>query len=118
MNFNEDLGGMATITVMRDGSKRPGGFIARKGKPTLNIVNVDIDTQFVGVQRLHDRIKVTCNTTDDRSQIVITGKVLSMIPLRNRRAGVVTRIAEGMTEWNWDGIVGYGLAEYLDHLEE
>jgi hypothetical protein len=41
-----------------------------------------------------------------------------MIPLRNRRAGTVTRIAEGMTEWRWGEKIGYGLAEYLDHLEE
>jgi hypothetical protein len=41
-----------------------------------------------------------------------------MIPLRNRRAGIVTRIAEGMTEWNWDGRIGYGLSEYLDHFDE
>ena len=37
---------------------------------------------------------------------------------RNRRAGIVTRIAEGMTEWNWDGRIGYGLSEYLDHFDE
>jgi hypothetical protein len=41
-----------------------------------------------------------------------------MIPLRNRRDGKVTRIAEGMTEWRWGDRVGYGLAEYLDHLDE
>ncbi len=118
MNFDEGLGGMATITVNRDGTVRPGGFISRKGHPNLNIVKVDIDTQFTGEQQLHDQIKVTCQTADGAAPIVITGKVMSIIPLRNRRAGVVTRIAEGMTEWNWDGKVGYGLAEYLDHLEE
>jgi hypothetical protein len=41
-----------------------------------------------------------------------------MIPLRNRREGRVTRIAEGMTEWRWGDRVGYGLSEYLDHLTE
>ena len=40
------------------------------------------------------------------------------IPLRNRREGRITRIAEGMTEWRWGDRVGYGLAEYLDHLAE
>jgi hypothetical protein len=97
---------------------RPGGFIARNGQPNLNIIKVDIDTQFTGEQQLHDQLKVTCQTSDGAQPIVITGKVLSIIPLRNRRAGIVTRIAEGMTEWNWDGKIGYGLAEYLDHLEE
>ena len=51
----------------------------------------------------------------------ITGSVLSMIPLRNRRATpegeqLVTRISEGMTEWKWDGRSGYGLSEYLDQI--
>jgi hypothetical protein len=79
---------------------------------------VNIETDFAGEQQLHDRIRVTCQTEDGSEPIVITGKVIGIIPLRNRRAGMVTRIAEGMTEWNWDGKVGYGLAEYLDHLSE
>jgi hypothetical protein len=118
MNFDETLGAMATITVQRDGSERPGGFIARKGQPHVNIAKVNIETEFAGEQKLHDRIKVTCETVDGGAPIVITGKVLSMIPLRNRRNGMVTRIAEGMTEWRWGDKVGYGLSEYLDHLEE
>jgi hypothetical protein len=40
-----------------------------------------------------------------------------LIPLRNRRDGLVTRISEGMTEWRLeDGRVGYGLSEYLDQI--
>jgi len=118
MNFDEGLGGMATITVNRDGSERPGGFIARKGQPTLNVRKVEIDTEFTGEQKLHDRIKATVHTEGSDQPAIITGKVLSMIPLRNRRAGMVTRIAEGMTEWRWGDKVGYGLSEYLDHLDE
>jgi hypothetical protein len=118
MNFDEGLGGMATVTMNRDGTEHPGGFISRKGQPRLNLVKVSIETEFAGEQQLHDRIKATCYTEAGGAPMVITGKVLSMIPLRNRRAGVVTRIAEGMTEWRWDDKVGYGLAEYLDHLEE
>ena len=118
MNFDEGIGGMASITVNRDGSEHPGGFMMRKGQSTLNITKVDIETEFTGEQQLHDRMKVTCATSDGGAPTVITGKVLSMIPLRNRRAGIVTRIAEGMTEWRWGDKVGYGLAEYLDHLQE
>src|SRR5690242_767294 len=118
MNFDETLGAMATVTVNRDGSEHPGGFIARKGHPNVNITKVDIQTEFTGAQQLHDRIRVTCHTDTAGPPIQITGKVLSMIPLRNRRAGVITRIAEGMTEWRWGDRVGYGLSEYLDHLQE
>src|SRR5947207_8023756 len=62
MNFDETLGAMATITVNRDGTQRPGGFIARKGQPHVNISQVDVETDFVGEQELHDRIRVTCRT--------------------------------------------------------
>lgn len=118
MNFDEDLGGMATITVNRDGSERPGGFIARKGRQFVNIHKVDVQTEFTGEQKLHDRLRVTAWTSDGGEPILITGKVIGMIPLRNRRAGMVTRIAEGMTEWRWGDKVGYGLSEYLDHFDE
>jgi len=118
MNFDEGLGGMASVTVNRDGSRHPGGFIARKDKPTLNVRDVEIETEFAGEQKLHDTLKATIQADGSDEPIVITGKVVSMIPLRNRRAGVTTRIAEGMTEWRWGDKVGYGLAEYLDHLDE
>ena len=74
MNFDEGLGAMATITVNRDGSELPGGFIARKGQPILNIVKVDIQTEFIGEQQLHDKIKVNCQTADGGTPIAITGK--------------------------------------------
>ena len=102
----------------RDGSEHPGGFIARKGQPTVNLRKVAIETDFAGEQKLHDRIKVSCWTDDASEPTVITGKVISMIPLRNRRNEMVTRIAEGMTEWRWGDKIGYGLAEYLDQLTE
>ena len=45
------------------------------------------------------------------------GEVLNLIPLRNRREGMVTRISEGLTEWTLaDGRVGFGLSEYLDQI--
>ena len=47
----------------------------------------------------------------------ISGEVLNLIPLRNRRDGLVTRISEGLTQWTLDdGRVGYGWSEYLDQI--
>src|SRR5262249_42055237 len=101
MNFDEGLGGIATVTVNRDGSEHPGGFIARKGQQTLNVRKVEIATEFTGEQKLHDKIRATILADGSDEPIIVTGKVISMIPLRNRRAAMVTRIAEGMTEWRW-----------------
>jgi hypothetical protein len=59
--------------------------------------------------------------TTDRDTYEITGSVLNLIPLRNRRTApdgekLVTRISEGMTEWTCNGRTGYGLSEYLDQM--
>ena len=44
-----------------------------------------------------------------------------MAPLRNRRqAGddiLVSRIAEGFTRFDWNGVAGYGMTEYIERIE-
>lgn len=115
MSFGEDLGAVPLVSVARDGGEVHAGYVYRKGRDNEIISHVEIDTEFAGEQQLHDRIRVRFRTRAGE-ETEVTGKVLSMIPLRNRREGKVTRIAEGMTEWRWGDRVGYGLAEYLDHL--
>ena len=56
-----------------------------------------------------------------KSSYDITGEVISLIPLRNRRTSpdgedLMTRISEGMTHWTCNGVDGYGLSEYLDQI--
>jgi hypothetical protein len=51
----------------------------------------------------------------------VEGRVLSLIPLRNRRKTpdgreLATRITEGFTEYTCNGHVGYGMSEYLDQI--
>ena len=47
----------------------------------------------------------------------VSGRVMRLIPLRNRRDGMTTRISEGLTEWTIDDDrIGYGLSEYLDQI--
>lgn len=115
MSFGEDLGVVPLLTVNRDGGEIHAGYVYRRGQPNERIVQTAIETELVGEQQLHDRIRVRATTAGGET-LEISGKVLTMIPLRNRREGKVTRIAEGMTEWRWGDRVGYGLSEYLDHL--
>jgi hypothetical protein len=117
MSFGDDLGAVPILTVHRDGRELHAGYIYRKGEPNEAIVKTEVVTDFTGEQQLHDRIQVRA-TTARGAVHEISGTVLAMIPLRNRREGRVTRIAEGMTEWRWGDRVGYGLSEYLDHLAE
>ncbi len=58
--------------------------------------------------------------TDDR-EYEVTGEVLSLIPLRNRRTTpdgeeLTTRITEAMTRFTCDGRRGIGMSEYLDQI--
>ena len=59
--------------------------------------------------------------TESGAAYEVSGKVMSLIPLRNRRTTpegdeLLTRITEGMTEFTCDGQTGYGLSEYLDQI--
>ena len=60
------------------------------------------------------RNEVVVRTDDDVYEL--HGDIWSDIPLRNRRAGKVTRITEGMTRWRCRGHEGAGLTEYLDQI--
>jgi hypothetical protein len=114
-NFGADLGFCATFIVNRDGSEIRGGFVHR-GSERILIKGVEIDTDFVGEQKVHDRIRARLECADGE-RLEVEGRVLSLIPLRNRRDGHTTRISEGMTEWRCAGRTGYGLSEYLDQLD-
>jgi hypothetical protein len=117
MNFGEDLGAVPLLWVAADGGETHGGYVYRQGRQNEAITRVEIDTETRGEHKLHDRIHVRARTAGGEL-LEIQGQVLAMVPLRNRRQGRVTRIAEGLTEWHWSGRVGYGLSEYLDQLEE
>ena len=68
------------------------------------------------LRRIHATLRVRLHPADGGAPEEIRGRVLAMVPLRNRRQGVTTRIAEGLTEWRWGDRVGYGWSEYLDHV--
>ncbi len=114
-NFGDDLGFMASIVASKDGSETRGGFLHR-GKELVGVRDVSLETEWTGSERVHDRLRLVLSCVDG-SRVEVEGRVLSLIPLRNRRAGQTTRISEGMTEWTAEGRTGYGLSEYLDQVE-
>jgi hypothetical protein len=113
-NFGPELGFMGSWITRPDGQETRGGFVHR-GRDLVLVKDIRIDTDFVGPEQVHDRIHATL-TCADGATLAVEGRVLSLIPLRNRREGKVTRISEGMTEWRCEGRTGYGLSEYLDQL--
>lgn len=118
-NFGPDFGFMGSRVARRDGDGTRGGFVWEDGK--LHLCNdFEISTEWGGEDTYHRTIAATLRSGDKEWKV--TGKVLDLIPLRNRRPDpegnlLVTRISEGMTEWTLeDGRTGYGLSEYLDQI--
>ena len=116
MNFGPGAGIAAARTVQRDGRTLEGGYIFRAGEPNRYVGKVEVDTDFAGDEKLHASLRVRIHPMDGGPVEEVTGRVLTMVPLRNRRSGVTTRIAEGLTEWRWGDKIGYGWSEYLDHV--
>jgi hypothetical protein len=117
-NFGADFGFVVSIIASRDGTRRYGGMVLRDGEYE-HITSATIDTTWQGDDRYHSSLRATATTASGEYEI--TGRVLNLIPLRNRRATpdgeqLVTRISEGMTEWSCNGLTGYGLSEYLDQI--
>ncbi len=117
MNFGDDFGMMAMRVEAEDGAYSKG-FVWEKGKPMRDLTRVDVHTEYAGPDEIHDSLVVRAYAEGSNKPLVITGKVLSVAPCRNRRAGWVTRISEGMTEWRLGDRTGYGMSEYLSHREQ
>ena len=114
-NAGDDRGFMVSIIATADGAVRRSGVLFEDGGYTP-IVDAELSTETSGEDRYHERIR--CLARTDEREVEITGSVRSLIPLRHRREGLMTRISEGLTEYRWDGHTGYGLSEYLDQIED
>lgn len=117
MNFSEDFAMMISVTTGADGGQRQGGMVLRDGE-YLMIREARVVADY-DADDCQTTLKAWART--DEREYEVTGKVLSLIPLRNRRRTpegeeLMTRITEGMTEYTCDGQVGYGLSEFLDQI--
>ncbi len=119
-NFDDQNGFVVSVITGRDGSKRMGGMILKDGSYE-HINNATVSTDWIGDDSYHTSLRATATTS--KGTYNITGKVINLIPLRNRRTTpdgeqLMTRISEGMTEWTADFVdhPGYGLSEYLDQI--
>jgi hypothetical protein len=117
-NAGEGFGFMGSRIARRDGAGARGGFVVEDGRMYL-CDRFELSTTW-SAETYHTSISATLGSRD--REWLITGSVLQLIPLRNRRPSpngelLVTRISEGLTEWTLgDGRVGYGMSEYLDQI--
>ena len=120
MNFGRDFAMMLSIVSGSGTSPRQGGMVLKDGKYDLIeecAIESDWDANYYQTA-LRAKVKTKSGARYD-----VDGKVLSLIPLRNRRtdqdgAELVTRITEGFTEYRCDGRTGYGISEYLDQIRD
>lgn len=119
MCFGPDFGMVISVTAGEEGPARPGGMVFEDGR-YWDIEEARVEAEF----DRHDyqtRLTAWCRT--EKRAYEVEGRVMSLIPLRNRREApdgtmLTTRITEGMTEYRTDGRVGYGLSEFLDQIVE
>jgi hypothetical protein len=118
-NFGADFGFMGSRIARRDSDGTRGGFVW-DGEQMMACHDFEISTEWEGEDRYHRSITAVLRAKDvdgEGREWRVQGRVLNLIPLRNRRDGLVTRISEGLTEWTLDdGRVGYGWSEYLDQI--
>ena len=113
--FGPDFGIMVSEVTPKPGVRNQNGVVVR-GETLERIQSVDIDTSFVPDTPFHERMTAKLGLANGE-QLVLEGNVKSLIPLRNRRAGKITHIGEGMTEYRCGDHVGVGISEYLDQIE-
>ena len=118
MNFGRDFGMMLSVIGNGKGGAHQGGMVFKDGVYDLiSECSIESDWDENGYQTaLRAQVK-----TKAGHDYRVTGKVMSLIPLRNRRTTpdgmeMQTRITEGMTEYRCGDLVGYGLSEYLDQI--
>jgi hypothetical protein len=118
-NFGPGFGFMGSRIARRDNPGIRGGFVWDGDRLHL-CTDFRIRSTWEGDDQYHRALEADL-VTPERTWTV-TGRVLNLIPLRNRRRHpdgqeLVTRISEGLTEWTLDdGRIGYGLSEYLDQI--
>ncbi len=115
MDYAPDFGGMITVLCYPDGSVRRYGKMF-KGDKEYTVTNFTEEETWDrdGPEKIVTGFRLKVEST--MGPFTVDGKVMHMLPLRNRREGKVTRITEGMTEFRIGDQVGYGLAEYLDQM--
>ena len=123
MVFSEQLAMNITVVQMASGKHFVWGMVHDSRDGT--VPGYDLIESCELVSTLDDKDQAQAQTAKIRTEAgreyTVTGKALSLIPLRNRRQTDqgewrVTRITEAMSRFECDGEVGYGMSEYLDQI--
>jgi len=136
VNMGDGTGMMLSRIARQDSDGSRNGFVW-DGEEILPVTDMSITTKWTGEDRYQATVTATFSMIrpdGNVSERELTGHVLNLIPLRNRRDERVTRISEGLTRWelsaplsergkgdkgtavNEASMLGYGWSEYLDQI--
>lgn len=115
-NFGPTRGLMLLKIANRDGAVRRGGVLQIDDRYE-DITDLDIHNEW---NEAKDPVSFVVTVRTAQRSAIIRGRILNCAPLRNRReeGGVLleSRIAECVTELEWDGRQGFGMTEYVERL--
>jgi hypothetical protein len=119
MVFGPDFAMMLSVVGGPDESRPPhqGGMVLTGGEYKLiRECRIESDWDDDGYQTA-----MRCWVRTDDEEYEVTGEVISLIPLRNRRRTpdgeeLTTRITEAMTRYRCGDRTGIGMSEYLDQI--
>lgn len=122
----QDVGFMVSRIARRESEGVRAGFVWDGN--TVHIArHCTVATTWEGADSYHRAVHATMSTyqlgqgSEGDREWELNGEVRNLIPLRNRRDGLVTRISEGLTDWTLTPAGGesrkaWGLSEYLDQI--
>ena len=117
-NFGHDRAMMLLKITGRDGRTRRHGVLQFDGEYE-DITDLDIITDWTADK---DPRAIRLGVRTAARAATMTGEILTLAPLRNRRKVgdemLQSRIAEGLTRWQWDDREGIGVTEYIEFLED
>jgi hypothetical protein len=119
--FGPDFAMMLSVIGGEDPDVPPrqSGMVLENGKYSL-VRECRIESEWD--EHAYQRT-MTCWVRTDEKSYEVTGEVISLIPLRNRRTTpdgevLVTRITEAMTRYRCGDRTGIGMSEYLDQIRD
>jgi hypothetical protein len=103
--------------VTRIGDDRPpgNGMVMRDGRLSL-VRSATVRSTYTDAPYYPETMSVELHT--DEGSYTASGHTLALVPLRNRRAGIVARLAEAVCEYEFEGLTGHGFSEYHDIIED
>ncbi len=110
MNFGEHAALGGSCVRHQDGVMRGEGWLQRDGEST-DLTNVVIETQYASDSIIHKSVVLQAQTANGE-KIKITGNVLSVCPTKIPMPGGATFVNEGLTQFQWEGRTGFGIAEH------